>query len=181
MDLRLVKRTIVHSGRVFTTIVDDVVYPSGRTTIREVARHPGGALALALFPDNRILMIRQHRYPLDRFIFELPAGKLEPGEPPLTCAQRELEEETGYTAAEWKKLGSVFTTPGFCDEELHIFLATGLSPSPRGRQPEEGEQTMTVEIMEFHTALGMIRSGEINDAKTICGILLGKDLLGITN
>jgi ADP-ribose pyrophosphatase len=180
MDLKVIKNSIIHTGRVFTTVVDDVVYPSGRVTVREVAKHPGGSLALAVFPDNRIIMIRQHRYPIDRFIWELPAGKLEPGEPPIDCARRELEEETGYRASEWKKMTSIWTSPGFCDEELHIFLATGLTPAPNGRQLEEGEQTMTVEIVAYAQALAMIRSGEINDAKTICGILLGKDLLNIT-
>lgn len=174
MNLKLLKRNRVYEGKVFNTVVDEVEYASGRHSIREVAEHPGGAVALAVFPDNRIILIKQHRYPLDKFIWELPAGKLEPNEDPLHCAQRELEEETGYVARTWKKLTAIYTTPGFCDEELHIYIAADLSPAPNGRMLEEGEQTMTVEIISLSIALNMIERGEIVDAKTICGIFLGQ-------
>lgn len=177
MQLKLIKRNTIHNGIVFNTIVDDVEYPSGRRSIREVAEHPGGSVALAVFPDKRIILIKQHRYPLDKFIWELPAGKLEKGETPLHCAQRELEEETGYHAREWKKLTAIYTTPGFCNEELHIFLATELSEVPGGRKLEEGEQTMTLEVVPLPSALDMIERGEISDSKTICGIMLGHRIL----
>src|ERR1041385_3442557 len=94
MKLKLLKRTRVYDGRVFNIIVDDVEYSSGRKSVREVAEHSGGAVALALFPDRRIILVNQHRYPFDEFIWELPAGKLNKGEEPLHCAQRELAEET---------------------------------------------------------------------------------------
>ncbi len=177
MHLKLLKRNRLYQGKVFNLIVDDVEYPSGRRSIREVAEHPGGAVALAVFPDERIILIKQHRYPFDEFIWELPAGKLDKGEDPLHCAQRELAEETGYQANEWKKLLTIYTTPGFCSEVLHIYLAKVLSQTPDGRKLEEGEQTMTVEIVPLIEAITMIDQNKIVDAKTICGLLQGERLL----
>ena len=130
MKLKVLNRTTPFRGRVFNVVVDDVEYPSGNKSVREVAEHSGGAVILAHFPDDTILLVNQHRYPFDAFIWELPAGKLNPGEDPLHCAQRELEEETGYLGADWKKLTAIYTTPGFCSEVLHIYLATGLSEAP---------------------------------------------------
>ena len=177
MKLKLLKRNRVYEGRVFNTLVDDVEYPSGNKSVREVAEHSGGSVALALFPDRRIILVNQHRYPFDEFIWELPAGKLNDGEEPLHCAQRELEEETGYRAAGWKKLTSIYTSPGFCSEVLHLFLARELSGGPAERRLEEGEQTMTMKILPIAEAIVMIERGEIKDAKTICGTLLAERLL----
>ena len=177
MKLKLLKRTRLYEGRVFNILVDDVEYPSGNKSIREVAEHPGGAVALALFPDGRTILVNQHRYPIDEFIWELPAGKLNPGEDPLPCAQRELEEETGYRATEWKKLTSIYTSPGFCSEVLHLFLARGLAGGPGERKLEEGEQTMTMTLFSLADVIAMIERGEIRDAKTICGALLTERLL----
>ena len=177
MQLKLLRRHRVFKGKVFNVIVDDVEYLSGNKSIREVAEHPGGAVALAVFPDETIILIRQHRYPFDKFIWELPAGKLNDGEDPLHCAQRELEEETGYRAAQWKSLTAIYTTPGFCSEVLHIYLATDLSEAPHGRNLEEGEETMSVSIVPLSEAIQMIERGEIIDGKTICGILLGERIM----
>lgn len=177
MNLKLVRRRTVFEGRVFDIIVDDVEYPSGNPGVREVARHSGGAVVVPLFDDGRIALIRQHRYPLDEFIPELPAGKLYRGEDPLDCARRELEEETGYHAREWTLLTPIFTTPGFCDEVLHIFLARGLSEAPGGRKPEEGEESMTVETTTLGEAVAMVERREIRDGKSICGILLAARLV----
>ena len=177
MKLKLIKRNKVYKGRIFTTIVDEVEYLSGNRTIREVADHPGGAVVLAVFPDNKVILINQHRYPFDKFIWELPAGKLEDGELPLACARRELEEETGYRAKHWKRLTAIYTSPGVCSEVLHIFLATKLSEAPDGRQLEEGEDTMTMKIFPLAKTVQMIERQEIIDAKTICGIMLGARIL----
>lgn len=177
MNLKRIRRREIYRGRVFTIIADDVEYPSGNRSVREVAEHAGGAVALAVSPDRTIILIRQHRYPFDEFIWELPAGKLNPGEDPLHCAQRELEEEAGYRASSWRKLTSIYTSPGFCSEVLHCYLATGLTPGPHGRMPEEGEETMTVSIVPLAEAIAMIERGEIVDAKTICSILLGERML----
>jgi ADP-ribose pyrophosphatase len=173
MNLKLVRRRTIFEGRVFDIIVDDVEYPNGKPSIREVARHAGGAVVFPVLPDGRVVLIRQHRYPLDAFIWELPAGKLNRGEDPLDCARRELEEETGYLATEWTPLNSIYTTPGFCDEVLHIFMARGLIEAPGGRKPEEGEESMTVSTVTLDEALRMIDAMEIRDGKSICGILQG--------
>lgn len=177
MQLKLLKRNNLYRGRVFNVIVDDVEYPSGNKSVREVAEHSGGAVVLAYFPDGNIILVNQHRYPFDKFIWELPAGKLNPGEEPLMCAQRELEEETGYHADHWEKLTAIYTTPGFCSEVLHIFLATGLREAPGGKKLEEGELTMTMSKVPMSDAITMIERQEIVDGKTICGILLGERVI----
>lgn len=177
MKLKLLKREIVYSGKVFNTIVDDVEYESGNRSIREVAEHPGGAVIFAIFPDNKVLLIKQHRYPINKFIYELPAGKSDTGEIPLDCAKRELEEETGYKANKWQKLTAIYTTPGFCNEQLHIYMAEDLYPAENGRNLEEGELTLTVEILPLQKAVEMIENQEIVDGKTICGIMIGKQIL----
>lgn len=177
MNLKLLRRKIVHYGRVFNTIVDDVQYPSGRQSIREIADHPGGSVTVPVFSDERIILIRQHRYPFNEFILECPAGKLNANEDPLFAAQRELEEETGYRAETWRKLSAIYSTPGFCNEIDHIFLATDLFPVPTGHRREEGEETMTVEIIPLVKTIEMIERGEIVDAKTICGIFMAERVL----
>jgi ADP-ribose pyrophosphatase len=177
MKYKLKKRNKIYEGRVFTTIVDEVEYQNGNSTIREIAEHPGGSVIMAVFPDNRVVLINQHRYPLDRFIWELPAGKLNRDEDPLHCAVRELEEETGYLAKDWQKIISIYTSPGFCSELLHIYLATNLYDAPGGRKLEEGEETMTMKIVPIEVAIKMIERSEIVDGKTICGIMLGERIL----
>jgi ADP-ribose pyrophosphatase len=177
MKLKLLKRNNIYNGRVFNIIVDDVEYSSGNKTIREVAEHGGGAVALAVFPDQRVILIHQHRYPLNEFIWELPAGKLNDGEDPLACAQRELEEETGYCARHWEKITSIFTTPGFCTEVLHLYLATELFESPSGRNLEEGEESMTMSFVPLDEAIGMVEQQVIRDGKSICALLLGERML----
>jgi ADP-ribose pyrophosphatase len=177
MDFKVVKNERLYDGKVFNLIVDQIEYLSGSRAIREVAEHPGGAVALAMFPDERIILVKQFRYPMGKFLYELPAGKLDVGEDPAVCADRELTEETGYTAKNWKKLTAIYTSPGFCTEQLHIFLATELSSSEKGQKLEEGEQSLTVEITPLSTAIQMIERQDIVDAKTICGILLGDRLL----
>ncbi|MBU1298200.1 MAG: NUDIX hydrolase [Bacteroidetes bacterium] len=174
MELKLLKRNIIYNGKVFNVIVDDVEYESGNYLIREVAEHSGGAVIFAVFPDEKIILIRQHRYPINKFIYELPAGKLNPNEDPLDCAKREFEEETGYKANKWQKLTAIYTTPGFCSEQLHIYMAQDLYPAENGRNLEEGELTMTVEILPLEKVIEMIKNQEIVDGKTISGVMVGK-------
>ena len=177
MGIKLLERKRLYEGKVFNMIVDQIEYPSGNRSVREIAEHPGGAVALAVFPDRQILFVKQHRYPIDAVIYELPAGKLHPGEDPMACAQRELEEETSYRARTWRKLTSIYTTPGFCSEILHIFLATGIEKVAHGQTLEEGEHSLKVELLPFEAAIAMIERGEIVDGKTIVGILMGDRLL----
>lgn len=171
-ELQVLSRTVVRRGKVFDLVVDEVVYPSGARGVREVAHHPGGAVVVPLFEDGQVLLVEQWRYPLQTRILELPAGKLGPGEDPLVAARRELEEETGYTAERLDHLSSIYTTPGFCDEILHIYAGRGLRPLAHGPRREEGELTMTLRILPFGEALAMARDGTLRDAKTIIGLFL---------
>lgn len=177
-NLRLVKSEKRHVGKVFNLIVDEVEYDSGNRAIREVAEHPGGAVTVPMLDANTLLLIRQFRYPTREFLFELPAGKLDPGEDPEICARRELEEETGYTAGSLQKLTAIYTSPGFCTEKLHIYLATELRKVSGGQRLEEGEASLTVETVPFQQAVRMIMDGAIVDGKTICGILIAERILG---
>ena len=179
MELRRLSRDVVYRGKVFDLIVDRVEYPSGNKGVREIAHHPGGAVAVPLLEDGRVILVRQLRYPLGDYILELPAGKLSPGEDPAQCAARELLEETGWVAAKVEHLTTIVTTPGFCDEILHLYIATGLTESPGGHRREEGESSMSVEMLPYRTALAMVRNGEIRDAKTIVGLLLAEGKAGV--
>ena len=170
MELKRLRREVIYTGKVFDLIVDHVEYPSGNQGVREIAHHPGGAVTVPMLDDGRVLLVRQLRYPFGKHMYELPAGKLSPGEDPKLAAARELEEETGYVAGSLEHLTSIYTTPGFCDEELHIFLATQLRESPHGHRREEGEFSMSVQPILLREALVMIEAGEINDSKTIVGL-----------
>ncbi len=169
---RILRSERRYAGRVFDLVIDDIEYPSGRIGIREVARHPGGAVVVPLQDDGSVILIRQYRHPVNAYVIELPAGKLEPGEDPAHCAARELSEETGFAAETLTRLTSIYTTPGFCSEILHLYLARGLRPTGRGQQLEEGEQTLTLLPTPLDEALAMIGRGEIVDGKSICGLFL---------
>jgi ADP-ribose pyrophosphatase len=170
--LKQLSHEVIYRGKVFDLEVDTIEYPSGNHGIREVARHPGGAVVVPLFPDGNVLLVRQFRYPLQDYSLELPAGKLERQEDPAHAAIRELEEETGWTAGRLKKLTALLTTPGFCDEVLHIFLATDLAKTPGGPRREEGETDMTTRLLLLEEALQLVEQGEIRDSKTIAGLFL---------
>ena len=158
----------VYRGKIVTLHVDQIRQASGRTTIREVVLHPGGVTAVPVLDDGRILLIRQFRYPIGKFIFELPAGKLDSGQPPLETMSRELEEETGYHAAELEPQSVFYTTPGISNERIYFFIARRLTRVPQ--KLEEGEH-ITVEAYSIEKCLGMIADGKIMDGKTILGIL----------
>ncbi len=170
-----------YDGKVFDLVIDQVAYPDGTKGVREVAVHPGGAVALPIMDDGRILLIRQFRHPARQWFLELPAGKLEPKEDPLRCAQRELEEETGYTAATWEPLISLHTTPGFCSEVLHLFIARRLHPAPGGQRLEAGESSLTLHPTTWDEALTAVERGTIVDAKTVCGLLLADRIIHRTS
>jgi ADP-ribose pyrophosphatase len=177
-ELKRLSRQVVYSGKVFDLIVDQVEYPSGIKGIREIAHHPGGSVVIPVLDDGNVLLVKQLRYPFGRHIYELPAGKLSPDEDPAIAAARELEEETGYLIGTLKHITSIYSTPGFCDEVLHLYLATGLHISPTGHKREEGEKTMTVHSMPLQQALTLIENCEIVDAKTIVGLFWLERLRG---
>jgi len=175
MNFKLKKSEILFRGKVFDLQVDQIIYDSGNEGIREVAVHPGGAVVAAINDAGKLIMVKQFRYPLQKFLIELPAGKLELNEDPMLCAVRELQEETGFKSDDVIKLGAISTTPGFCTEILHIYLAKNLKRGNHNR--EEGEYGMEVLEFSFEEAEEMISKGEIIDSKTICGIYMAKNYL----
>ena len=168
MNYKLLKSKILYKGKVFDHQVDEIEYESGNKGIREIAIHPGGAVIVPIKDDGKIILVNQFRYPFQKTLIELPAGKLDKDEDPLVCATRELEEETGYKAKEIKKLGEIYTAPGYCTEILHIYSAKGLVAGNHNR--EEGEHGMEILELTINEIEEMIIKGEIKDAKTIVGI-----------
>jgi ADP-ribose pyrophosphatase len=167
---RLISSRRLYSGRLVQLDLLQVRGAGDRIHEREVVRHPG-AVAIVPLLDGKVLLVRQYRAPIDKEIWELPAGTIEPGEEPLECAKRELEEETGYRAREWRKLAEFYTTPGFCDERMVLFLARGLEPQPEARPAEE--ESLEVRAFTFTEAKQMLLRGELEDAKTIIGLVMG--------
>lgn len=145
---------------------DRVKLPDGSISQREYIRHPGAVVILPLLPDGRVLLERQYRYPNDRVFVEFPAGKIDPGEHPLACAKRELQEETGYTATDWKFVCTIHNAIAYSDEHLDLFLATGLSPGEARLDEGEFLELFTSTVPEM---LEQVRRGEITDVKTIIG------------
>lgn len=168
MEKTLESKT-VYKGRIINLRLDSVVLENGNTALREVVEHPGAVGIVALKDNGDIVMVKQYRKAADQMLLELPAGKLEQGEDPADCAARELTEETGYIAANLRYLVSFYTSPGFSNEVMHMFLATGLREGEN--DPDDDEMVETVEISRDR-AIDMILKGEIKDGKTIAGILL---------
>ena len=168
MNYTIKKSNVLYEGKVFDLKVDEIEYETGSKGIREVALHPGGAVAVPLTKEGRIVMVEQFRYPFQKKLLELPAGKLDKGEDPFKCAVRELEEETGYKPASVDKLGEIYTAPGYCTEILHLYLMRDLKKGNHNR--EEGELGMVVHELTLDEIEKKIKEGEIVDSKTICGI-----------
>lgn len=162
-------REIVYTGRKIRVAVDTTTAPDGQIIRRDMIFHPGAVVILPVLDRNHVCLLRNHRFVIGETLWELPAGTLEPGEPLEAAASRELLEETGYTAAEWRSLGYLYASPGVLDEKLHLFVARGLTPGPMS--PEADEQLEPV-TLEFDAALRMCLTGEIKDAKTITALLL---------
>jgi ADP-ribose pyrophosphatase len=169
VNFKVIKENKIFEGRVFSVNVDEIEYNgTGNRASRQVAHHPGGSVVVPIKSDRKIILISQYRYPHRKSVIEFPAGKLEHAEDPLDCAKRELAEETGYTSNKISKLGKIFTTPGFCDEILHIYLAEDLIPGDHAR--EEGEEGMEMLELTIDEIEKKIQDEEIVDGKTICGI-----------
>jgi len=152
--------------------------PDGSPALREVVAHPGAAAVVAVDADNHVTLVRQHRPAVDELTLEIPAGKLDhPGEDPLACAKRELREETGLAAARWRLLTTMYTTPGFCDERIALYLATDLSEGKT--RPDDGE-FLRAERLPLEEAVSRALSGELRDGKTALGLLMAHRLLGDT-
>jgi ADP-ribose pyrophosphatase len=163
----------VYTGRVINVDIDRVRFPNGERGEIEIVRHPGASAVIPFLTDPsgddpQILLIKQYRYAARGFVYEIPAGKLDGGEDPIVCARRELREETGCSAEKIEHLYSFYTTPGFTDELIHAFIATGLT---RGDTAHEKDEFMSIETLRLSDALELIRSGELNDAKSALTIL----------
>lgn len=157
----------MYTGIIINVNVDTVTLPNGLTVNLEVVRHPGAAAVVPLKDDGTVFLIRQFRHAAGGFIYEIPAGKLNPGEDPAACAARELEEEIGYRAGKLELLSSILTAPGFTDEVIHVYKATGLTT---GRQQLDRDEVLDVIEMPLQEAMRMIETGAIRDAKSIVGL-----------
>jgi ADP-ribose pyrophosphatase len=157
----------IYRGRVVKLDVETVTLPNGATVDLEIIRHQGAVAVVPLKNDGTVLLIRQYRHAAGGYIYEVPAGKLEPGEDPRHCAARELEEEIGYRASSLQPMLSFFTTPGFTDEVIYLFLATGLTP---GNQSLDHDEVLEVVEMALDEAMARIEDGTIRDGKTIIGL-----------
>jgi ADP-ribose pyrophosphatase len=158
----------VFDGKLLKVYRDAVRLPDGTTGAREYIRHPGAVAIVALFDDGQVLLERQYRYPQRREFIEIPAGKLEPNEPHLETARRELLEETGYAAAEWQRLGVLHTAIAYTDEAIELYLARNLSKGAARLDAGEFLETLSV---PFGEAIAMVRDGRITDVKTVAGLL----------
>lgn len=163
----------LYTGRIINVDLDTVRFPNGSRGELEMVRHPGASAVVPFLSDPRgqdpeILLLRQYRYAAEKYLYEIPAGRLAPGEEPEACARRELAEETGCSATAIEYLFSFYTTPGFTDERIHAFMATGLT---RGDVSHEKDEFIEVEVHPVSRVLALIGSGEIEDAKTALTLL----------
>lgn len=169
MDLseKTIESQEIFRGRIIKVRVDTVSLPDGGQSTREVVEHAGAVGVVAVDNDNNIIMVRQYRKPVEGVLLEIPAGTMEKGEDPLVCAQRELKEETGFTAEHWKKILSYYSAPGFTDEQLHLYLAFNLTGGEIELDEDEFVETIRLPLPE---AYQMIFDGHIADGKSIIGI-----------
>ena len=175
----LISTERVYTGRIVNLNVDTVTFPDGSTGTLEMLRHPGASAVVPFLDDPgsadpRIVLIRQFRHAAEGDMWEIPAGRLDPGEEPEACARRELREETGYSAAECRRLVTIYTTPGFTDERIHLFLATGLRAGDHAR---EADEFVEVHEVRWSEALRLLENGQISDAKTLSALLFTETFL----
>jgi len=171
-DPVVLSRTSVYEGRILGVSVEDVVLPNGNRVGLEIIRHPGAAAVVPIDADGNVLMVRQYRHATGGWLLEVPAGKLDRGEPPETCALREVEEETGHRAGRLEPLGWIWTTPGFTDEKIWLYLATDLTPTTQTLQADE---VLSVERLPLADAVAMAARGTIVDGKSVCALLRAKE------
>ncbi len=160
----------IYEGKIINLRVDTVELPSGRKTKREIVEHAGCTAIVAIDSANNVLLVRQYRKAAERMLLEIPAGLIEPGEIPLDGARRELEEETGFSAEKWEELSIFYTSPGFCTEYIYLYLATDLKPVERDADDDENIELVRVPLKKTPE---LIASGEVCDAKSIAGLLMG--------
>ena len=164
----------IYQGKIIRVRVDQVEMPEGKLATREIVEHPGGVGVVALTPENEIILVKQFRKAIDMAIYEIPAGKMDPGEEPERCGIRELEEETGLKAGKFTYLGFMYPSPGFTDEVTHVYLATELYQGTMHPDPDE---YLDLERMSLKQAVERIMCNEICDGKTVFGVLKTLELL----
>jgi len=164
----------VYDGRVVNLYLDTVRLPNGKTARRELIRHPGAVAIVPVDAEGSVILVRQFRYAAGRVLWEVPAGTLEPDEDPNVCAHRELQEEIGHKAGKLERLGGIFVAPGYTSEFIHLYLATDLSES---RLEGDSDEFIQVERFSWREVLRKIRSGEIEDGKSISSLFLARDYL----
>lgn len=162
------QRKIIHDGSVVKLGIETVTLPTGETMQLEVVRHPGGAAVVAIDDRQRVCLLRQYRHASGGWLWELPAGKIDTPETPDHTAKRELQEEAGVIADEWQSLGSFLSTPGFCDERIYLYLATGLHQAETEPHPHE---VIEIHWKNFDETLSMCEQGKIDDGKTLLGLM----------
>ena len=174
---KLLSKEVVFPGKIIRLEHWQVALPNGEPALREVACHPGASAVVALDDEGQIILVRQHRIAVGRLTLEIPAGKLDsPDEDPFLCAQRELSEETGMTARNWQKLTCLETTPGFCNERIHIYLATGLE---QGDCHPDEDEFVSVTRMPLAQAAANVMNGTFRDGKTALAIMMAAALKGV--
>lgn len=174
MSHELIEREYIYRGKILDLSLSRFNSEAKGTVEIEVIHHNGGAGALPLFDDGSIALVRQWRYPLGRYSLEIAAGRIEPGHTPEETAARELEEELGYRAGELRKIGEFNVAPGYCEERLFVYLATGLEPCPQNLDEDEEIEAVRISLAD---ALALVHSGEIDDAKSIITLLLAARLI----
>jgi ADP-ribose pyrophosphatase len=162
---------VLHRSRIFAIVEQALRLPSGRTVVRQVVKHPGAVVIIPQLEDGRLLLIEQYRFAVGETLLEFPAGTLEPDEAPLDCARRELLEEAGYRADHWRALGSLYPSPGYCDEKQSLFVATGLVPEHAARDEDEIIEVKRLTLQEVERA---IADGALVDAKSIAAYARAK-------
>jgi len=164
----------IYEGRLINLRVDQVRTARGVESVREIVQHPGAVAIVPVDDQQRVLLVRQYRHAVRAELVEVPAGLLNPGEDPLTAAQRELREETGLRAGQIDRLGGVYTTPGFSTEFIHLYLARQFTPDPLALDDDEAIDVLTVPLPQ---ALAWVRDGTLQDSKTVCALLLAQAYL----
>ena len=167
MGVQVRHKEIIRRGRVFNVTLENVRLPNGACIDMEIIRHPGAAAIAALTGNQDILMLKQYRHAIGSYWWEIPAGTFDPAEAPLSCAKRELAEETGYTAGSWEALGAVTPVPGYSDERIHLFLARDLTLAD---QHLDFDEIIEVHPLPLEQVIAMIVDGRIEDAKSIAAV-----------
>ncbi len=168
MDVRILSSSLVYEGKAVSVKKEEVELPSGKRIYRETVLHRGASAIIPVMDNGDIIFVRQYRHPIGEYILEIPAGTLKEGEDPEACARRELEEETGYRAGELIHLLTIYPSPGYSSERLHLYLARKLE---KGNQNLEADEDISITFLSLEDALEAIRRRRIRDAKTIVGIL----------